>query len=171
MSIGLTRVSPSPSAKVVSPKSESQRIPGADHIILTVLPCCLLGMCLCTSGTSSVSTLGYLVSDQQLILPTYAISGGKWSKRRPRVRTITRHILPVLTSLNHFRFPFLYIGIYLILRQTPSHPVHTVGGAIGEWYVDMSCEMSWRSLDFHIRVYNVLLYEILLSVVIGAAIG
>lgn len=30
-------------------------------------------------------------------------------------------------------FPFLYIGIYLILIHEPSHPVHTVGGAIGEW--------------------------------------
>ncbi|KAJ9107426.1 hypothetical protein QFC21_000877 [Naganishia friedmannii] len=50
-------------------------------------------------------------------------------------------------------FPFLYMGIYLILRQTPSHPVHTIGGAIGEW------------------AYNILLYQILLSVLIGGVIG
>lgn len=30
-------------------------------------------------------------------------------------------------------YPFLYIGLYLILIHEASHPWHTVGGAIGEW--------------------------------------
>lgn len=30
-------------------------------------------------------------------------------------------------------FPFLFMPLYLILRHDPHHPVHTVGGAIGEW--------------------------------------
>ena len=30
-------------------------------------------------------------------------------------------------------FPFLYIGLYLILIKTPDHPYHNDGGAILEW--------------------------------------
>lgn len=30
-------------------------------------------------------------------------------------------------------FPFLYIGLYLILIKTPNHPYHNNGGAILEW--------------------------------------
>jgi hypothetical protein len=37
------------------------------------------------------------------------------------------------------------MGLYLILRQTPSHPVHTIGGAIGEWWVRM-CSFRWACL-------------------------
>lgn len=32
-------------------------------------------------------------------------------------------------------FPFLFLPLYLILRHSPTHPIHTVGGAIGEWCV------------------------------------
>jgi NhaP-type Na+/H+ or K+/H+ antiporter len=30
-------------------------------------------------------------------------------------------------------FPFLFMAIYLLLIHEPSHPVHSVGSAIGEW--------------------------------------
>lgn len=30
-------------------------------------------------------------------------------------------------------FPFLFLPLYLILIHSPTHPIHTVGGAIGEW--------------------------------------
>lgn len=31
-------------------------------------------------------------------------------------------------------FPFLFLPLYLILIHAPSHPIHTIGGAIGEWW-------------------------------------
>jgi len=45
------------------------------------------------------------------------------------------------------------MALYLILRHSQQHPVHTIGGAVGEWF------------------YNIVLYQILLSIVLGAAIG
>jgi NhaP-type Na+/H+ or K+/H+ antiporter len=30
-------------------------------------------------------------------------------------------------------FPFLFIPLYLILIHEPTHPWHTVGGAVLEW--------------------------------------
>jgi NhaP-type Na+/H+ or K+/H+ antiporter len=30
-------------------------------------------------------------------------------------------------------FPFLFIALYLILIHEPTHPWHTVGGAVLEW--------------------------------------
>ncbi|KAK8866002.1 hypothetical protein IAR55_001153 [Kwoniella newhampshirensis] len=50
-------------------------------------------------------------------------------------------------------FPFLFIGLYLILIHEASHPWHTVGGAVGEW------------------VYNIVLYQVVLSCIIGAIVG
>ncbi|ORX36017.1 Sodium/hydrogen exchanger family-domain-containing protein [Kockovaella imperatae] len=50
-------------------------------------------------------------------------------------------------------YPFLYIPLYLILIHERSHPWHTVGGAVLEWF------------------YNIVLYEIVLSCIIGAIIG
>jgi len=37
-------------------------------------------------------------------------------------------------------FPFLFMALYLILRKEVDHPVHSIGGAIGEWWV------AWRAL-------------------------
>nr|ODN93100.1 hypothetical protein L203_00369 [Cryptococcus depauperatus CBS 7841] len=53
-------------------------------------------------------------------------------------------------------YPFLYIGLYLILIHEASHPWHTVGGAVGEWYY---------------RFYNIVFYQIVLSCLIGTAMG
>ncbi|WWD17799.1 hypothetical protein CI109_102241 [Kwoniella shandongensis] len=50
-------------------------------------------------------------------------------------------------------FPFLFIGLYLILIHEASHPWHTVGGAVGEWF------------------YNIVLYQVTLSCIIGVIIG
>lgn len=47
----------------------------------------------------------------------------------------------------------MFLPLYLILIHEPTHPWHTVGGAIAEW------------------IYNILLFEILLSVILGAFIG
>lgn len=35
-------------------------------------------------------------------------------------------------------FPFLFIGVYLILINEPSHPYHSIGGAVLEWCVSFS---------------------------------
>ena len=39
-------------------------------------------------------------------------------------------------------FPFLFLPLYLILIHAPSHPIHTVGGAIGEWQVGSRVTLS-----------------------------
>lgn len=66
-------------------------------------------------------------------------------------------------------FPFLYIGLYLILVKTPNHPYHSVGGAVLEWSV--TCYSTTTTMLTRRRFYNIVLYQILLSCVIGALIG
>ena len=45
-----------------------------------------------------------------------------------------RHVLLAEAGANDgLGYPFLYIAVYLILIHEPSHPWHSVGGAILEW--------------------------------------
>ncbi|BEI91478.1 uncharacterized protein CcaverHIS019_0402980 [Cutaneotrichosporon cavernicola] len=50
-------------------------------------------------------------------------------------------------------FPFLFIPLLLILRYEPGNVVSTVGGAIGQWF------------------YDIVVYQIIVSVVLGIVIG
>ncbi|KAJ9123801.1 hypothetical protein QFC24_003577 [Naganishia onofrii] len=91
------------------------------------------------------------------VTPTDPVLANSICKGRFAEKYVPLHVRNIIVAESGANdglgFPFLFMGIYLILRQTESHPVHTVGGAIGEW------------------VYNILLYQILLSVVVGGAIG
>lgn len=91
------------------------------------------------------------------VTPTDPVLANSICKGRFAEKYVPLHVRNIIVAESGANdglgFPFLFMGIYLILRQTESHPVHTVGGAIGEW------------------LYNILLYQILLSVVVGGAIG
>ncbi|CAK9787176.1 hypothetical protein CC85DRAFT_296295 [Cutaneotrichosporon oleaginosum] len=50
-------------------------------------------------------------------------------------------------------FPFLFVPLLLILRYEPGNVVSTVGGAVGQWF------------------YDIVVYQIILSCVLGMVIG
>ncbi|KAL7424782.1 hypothetical protein Q5752_000466 [Cryptotrichosporon argae] len=81
-----------------------------------------------------------------------SICKGRFAEKH--VPTHVRDIIVAESAANDgLGYPFLFIGLYLILIHEPSHPTHTVGGAIGEW------------------IYNIVLYQIALSCVLGGIIG
>jgi NhaP-type Na+/H+ or K+/H+ antiporter len=41
-------------------------------------------------------------------------------------------------------FPFLYIGLYLVLMHEPSHPVHTVGQSLVNGELSVVCGSGWN---------------------------
>ncbi|KAK4688341.1 sodium/hydrogen antiporter, partial [Tremellales sp. Uapishka_1] len=91
------------------------------------------------------------------VTPTDPVLANSICKGRFAEENVPLHVRNILLAESGandgFGFPFLYMGLYLILIKVPSHPRHSIGGAIGEWF------------------YNVILYQILLSVVLGVFIG
>ncbi|EIW72414.1 hypothetical protein TREMEDRAFT_36687 [Tremella mesenterica DSM 1558] len=91
------------------------------------------------------------------VTPTDPVLANSICKGRFAEKHVPAHVRNIIVAESGANdglgFPFLYIGLYLMLIKTPDHPMHSVGGAIAEW------------------IYNVILYQILLSVVIGAIIG
>ncbi|WVR05954.1 hypothetical protein IAU60_002981 [Kwoniella sp. DSM 27419] len=81
-----------------------------------------------------------------------AICKGRFAEKH--VPLHVRNIIVAEAGANDgLGFPFLFIGVYLILIHEPTHPWHTVGGAIGEWF------------------YNIVLYQVALACIIGTLIG
>lgn len=64
--------------------------------------------------------------------PRWLIYPGRFAEKH--VPLHVRNIIVAESGANDgLGFPFLYIGLYLVLMHESSHPVHSVGGAIGEW--------------------------------------
>ncbi|WVQ97379.1 hypothetical protein IAU59_004491 [Kwoniella sp. CBS 9459] len=81
-----------------------------------------------------------------------AICKGRFAEKH--VPLHVRNIIVAEAGANDgLGFPFLFMGLYLILIHEPSHPWHSVGGAIAEWF------------------YNIVLYQVLLAAIIGTIIG
>ncbi|RSH92828.1 hypothetical protein EHS25_008274 [Saitozyma podzolica] len=103
---------------------------------LTFLECLIIGAC---------------------VTPTDPVLANSICKGRFAEKHVPLHVRNIIVAESGANdglgFPFLYIGLYLVLMHESSHPVHSVGGAIGEWF------------------YNIVLYQICLSIVIGAIIG
>ncbi|OCF31083.1 hypothetical protein I316_07214 [Kwoniella heveanensis BCC8398] len=81
-----------------------------------------------------------------------AICKGRFAEKH--VPLHVRNIIVAEAGANDgLGFPFLFIGLYLILIHEPSHPWHSIGGAVAEWF------------------YNIVLYQVVLACVIGSVIG
>ncbi|ORY33688.1 Sodium/hydrogen exchanger family-domain-containing protein [Naematelia encephala] len=103
---------------------------------LTFLECLVIGAC---------------VTPTDPVLAN-AICKGRFAEQH--VPLHVRNIIVAEAGANDgLGYPFLYLPLYLILIHEPTHPRHSVGGAVAEW------------------IYNTVLYEIVLACVIGAIIG
>ena len=61
-----------------------------------------------------------------------ALNAGRFAEKHVPVHV--RNIIVAEAGANDgLGFPFLYIPLYLILIHEPTHPWHSVGGAILEW--------------------------------------
>ncbi|WWC66335.1 uncharacterized protein I206_100236 [Kwoniella pini CBS 10737] len=81
-----------------------------------------------------------------------AICKGRFAEKH--VPLHVRNIIVAEAGANDgLGFPFLFIGLYLILIHEPTHPVHNIGGAIGEWF------------------YNIVFYQVVLACLIGTGVG
>ncbi|WWC58656.1 uncharacterized protein I303_101200 [Kwoniella dejecticola CBS 10117] len=81
-----------------------------------------------------------------------AICKGRFAEKH--VPLHVRNIIVAEAGANDgLGFPFLFMGLYLILIDEPTHPVHNIGGAIGEWF------------------YNIVFYQVMLACIIGTGVG
>ncbi|WVF70543.1 hypothetical protein IAT40_005334 [Kwoniella sp. CBS 6097] len=81
-----------------------------------------------------------------------AICKGRFAEKH--VPLHVRNIIVAEAGANDgLGFPFLFIGLYLILIHEPSHPWHSIGGAVAEWF------------------YNIVLYQVVLACIVGTAVG
>lgn len=91
------------------------------------------------------------------VTPTDPVLANSICKGRFAEKHVPLHVREIILAESGANdglgFPFLYIGLYLILIKTPGHRYHSDGGAILEWF------------------YNIVLYDILLSCIIGAVFG
>lgn len=91
------------------------------------------------------------------VTPTDPVLANSICQGRFAEKNVPQHVRNIIIAESGANdglgFPFLYLALYQILRHVPENPTHTIGGAVAEW------------------VYNVLLYQITLSIVIGAVIG
>ncbi|WWC99766.1 hypothetical protein V866_006671 [Kwoniella sp. B9012] len=91
------------------------------------------------------------------VTPTDPVLSNAICKGRYAEKNVPLHVRNIIVAEaganDGLGFPFLFLGLYLILIHEPTHPRHSIGGAIGEWF------------------YNILFYQIILSCLIGAAVG
>lgn len=71
------------------------------------------------------------------VTPTDPVLANSICKGRFAEKYVPLHVRQIIVAEaganDGLGFPFLYMALYLMLRKNPSHPVHSIGGAIGEW--------------------------------------
>lgn len=91
------------------------------------------------------------------VTPTDPVLANSICKGRFAEKHVPLHVRNIIVAESGANdglgFPFLFMAMYLILRHSPDNPVHTIGGAIGQWF------------------YNIILYQICFSIVLGIIIG
>ncbi|TXT11265.1 hypothetical protein VHUM_02016 [Vanrija humicola] len=91
------------------------------------------------------------------VTPTDPVLANSICKGRFAEKYVPLHVRQIIVAEaganDGLGFPFLFMALYLMLRKSAEHSVHSIGGAIGQW------------------MYNIVLYQVTLSVVIGAVIG
>jgi NhaP-type Na+/H+ or K+/H+ antiporter len=120
----------------------------------------VLANSICKGEPDSVFTAGSRLTDART---------GRFAEKH--VPLHVRNIIVAESGANDgLGFPFLYMGLYLILIRQPNHSL-SVGYAIGEWLVSFGACNDYQGLPFLFRFYNIILYQVCLSIILGAIIG